>query len=422
MRKPAQTPDRAREDPYAPLRIQPFRLYVMGLFALTLATQMQYVIVGWQMYAATRDPLALGMIGLAEALPFIGLALFAGHTADHFNRKTLTIVSLCLLLVLALLLLGITMASPGGVPTVVWPIFVIIAISGVARSFLTPARQALSAEIVPREIWRSAIAWRGSIWQFAAVLGPALGGVLYGFAGPHVAYAVDATMLIIGITCIALMRYKPRVAEATKEPVSRALTSGLRHVFSQPIVLSAITLDLFAVLFGGAVALLPIFAAEILHVGPQGLGILQAAPASGSLLMSLWLAHNPPRHSVGRTLLIAVAVFGLCMIGFALSRSLPLSFALLALSGMADNVSVVIRSTLLQVLTPDHLLGRVSAVNAIFIGSSNEIGAFESGVAAKLMGTVQSVVFGGAMTLLVVAVLAWRAPALRKVKDFFAET
>jgi MFS family permease len=378
---------------------------------------MQAVIVGWQMYAATRDPLALGLIGLSEALPFIGLALFAGHAADRLNRKRVTIVTLSVLFLLALGLLAITLRSPDHIPVRVWPIFVIIAVSGVARSFLTPSRQALSAEIVPRAIWRSAIAWRGSIWQFAAVLGPALGGLLYGFAGAHVAYMVDAGMLAVGITCIAMIRYTPRVVEPSTESISRALTSGLRHVFSQPIVLSAITLDLFAVLFGGAIALLPIFVSEILHAGPEALGLLQAGPASGALLMSLVLAHRPPRHKVGVQMLSAAAVFGLCMIGFALSRNLVLSFALLAVSGMADIVSVVIRSTLLQVLTPDHLLGRVSAVNSIFVGSSNEIGAFESGVAARLLGVVPSVVFGGAMTLVVVATIAWRAPSLRKLHE-----
>ncbi len=369
------------------------------------------------MYTATRDPLALGLIGLAEALPFIGFALFAGHTADTRNRKTITVIALGVLVVVAVALLILTVLAPGGVPQRVWPIFLLIAISGVARSFLTPARQALSAELVPRELWRSAIAWRGSIWQSAAVAGPALGGLLYGFAGPHIAYAVDASFLVLGLGCMMLLRYSPRKMEVSNEPMKTALTSGLRYVFSQPIVLSAITLDLFAVLFGGSVALLPIFASEILRVGPQWLGVLQSAPAAGSVVMSLVLAHWPPRRQVGRMLLGAVTVFGLCMIGFALSRSLALSIALLAVSGMADNVSVVIRGTLLQMLTPDHLLGRVSAVNSIFIGSSNEIGAFESGVAAKLMGAVPSVIFGGIMTLLVVATLSWRAPQLRRLRE-----
>ena len=407
----------AKEDPYAPLRIKSFRLYIVALFAFTLATQMQAVVVGWQMYKATHDPLALGLIGLAEALPFIGLALFAGHVADKHNRKRISVAALSVLLAIASGLLVLTLLAPGGTPTRIWPIFALISLSGVARSFLTPARQALSAELAPRDLWRSAIAWRGSTWQLAAVLGPALGGILYGFAGPHVAYAVDATFLALGLGCMAALEYTPRKVEALAEPIMAALTSGLRHVFTQPIVLSAISLDLFAVLFGGATALLPIFASEILRVGPQWLGVLQSAPAAGSVVMSLVLAHWPPRRNIGKTLLGAVTVFGMCMIGFAFSRNLALSIGLLAVGGMADNVSVVIRGTLLQILTPDHLLGRVSAVNSIFVGSSNEIGAFESGVTAKLMGAVPSVVLGGVMTLLVVATLSWRAPQLRKLRE-----
>jgi MFS family permease len=405
-----------RHDPYAPLRVPAFRLYIVGLFSLTLATQMQAVVVGWQMYAATHDPLALGLIGLAEALPFISLALFAGHTADHRDRRKITMAALCVLLGCAIALLTITLRAPGGIPVRVWPVFVVVAVSGVARSFLAPARTALSAELVPRALWPSSIAWRGSSWQLAAVAGPAVGGLIYGFAGPHEAYVVDATLLAVALTCMTSLRYTPRVAPPSTERITVSLTSGVRHVFSQQALLGAITLDLFGVLFGGVTALLPIFASEILRVGPQGLGFLQAAPAAGSVVMSLTLAHWPLQRHVGSILFGAVATFGVCMIGFALSHSVVLSLALLAVSGMADNVSVVIRSTLLQVLTPDHLLGRVSAVNLIFVGSSNEIGAFESGVAAKLLGTVPSVIFGGVMTLLVVATLAWRAPALRTLR------
>jgi predicted MFS family arabinose efflux permease len=299
----------------------------------------------------------------------------------------------------------------------VWPVYVVIAISGVARSFMTPSRAALAAELVPRELYPRASAWRSAAWQLAAVVGPALGGLLYGFGSARLAYGTASVLHLVGFVCLAqVRRVVAPVAEAA-ESVWESLSVGVRFVLHQQVVLGAMALDMFSVLFGGAVALLPIFASEILHVGPQGLGIMQAAPAVGAVTMSLILTHRPPMQRAGRALFVAVAGFGLCIVGFGLSRSFALSIVLLALSGVFDMVSVVIRSTLLQVFTPRHLLGQVSAVNSIFIGSSNEIGAFESGVAAKLLGTVPSVLFGGTMTLIVVAVTSMRAPALRKLQE-----
>jgi hypothetical protein len=248
-------------------------------------------------------------------------------------------------------------------------------------------------------------------------VGPALGGLVYGFGSARAAYGVDAALMLIGVASLARLRHAPRTGTPSSESFSESLATGIRFVRGQPVILGALTLDLFSVLFGGAVALLPVFAAEILFVGPEGLGFLRAAPAVGAVLMSLTMAHRPPLRRVGRTLLASVALFGLSMIGFGLSRHFLLSTALLALSGMADTVSVVVRSTLLQVLTPDHLLGRVAAVNAIFIGSSNEIGAFESGAAAKLLGTVTSVVLGGLATLVVVAVTSLKVPELRRLRE-----
>ena len=409
------TPPAERHDPYASLRLRNFRLYIISLWALTIATQIQAVVVGWQVYSVTNDPLSLGLVGLAEALPFIAVALYAGHVADRRARRPVALISTAGMLLCALALLIFTLRPGFMMRHGVWPIYVVIFASGIARSFARPASTALSAELVTRDLYSNSIAWRSSTWQFAAVVGPALGGLLYGFAGATSAYAVDVALMGVSAIALALIGHNAVPSGGDPVPIGESLRLGLRFVFGQPVILGAMTLDLFSVLFGGAVALLPIFASDILHAGPQGLGVLRAAPAVGSVVMGLYLAHRPPLPRAGRTLFICVAIFGLSMIAFGLSRSLLLSFAILTISGLADNVSVVLRSTLVQTMTPEHLLGRVAAVNQIFIGSSNEIGAFESGVAAKLMGTVPSVVFGGAMTLIVVALTAWRSKALREL-------
>ena len=406
-----------RHDPYAALRIPNFRWFVASLMAMTVATQIQAVIVAWQIYELTHDPLSLGLIGLAEAVPFIGVALFAGHIADRVNRLRISLVALIALFLCSLTLLGFTL-SPGIISVGrVWPIYLVIFLSGIARSFLQPARSALGAELVPRELYPNAVTWRSSTWQLAEVVGPAIGGLVYGFGSATAAYGTDAAIMAIGVLSLARMRHSPAPSTLANESFRESLATGIRFVRGQPVILGALTLDLFSVLFGGAVALLPVFAAEILHVGPEGLGVLRAAPAVGAVLMSVVLAHRPPLRQAGKALLISVVVFGLSIIGFGLSRDFLLSLALLAVSGMSDTVSVVIRSTLLQVLTPVHLLGRVSSVNAIFIGSSNEIGAFESGAAARLIGTVSSVVLGGLATLVVVAVTAVKVPELRRLKE-----
>jgi len=406
-----------RHDPYAALRIPNFRWFVASLMAMTVATQIQAVVVAWQIYELTHDPLSLGLIGLAEAVPFIGVALFAGHVADRVNRLRVSLVALTALFLCSLALLGFTL-RPGIISVGrIWPIYLVIFLSGIARSFLQPARSALGAELVPRELYPNAVTWRSSTWQLAEVVGPAIGGLVYGFGSATAAYGTDAAIMAIGVLSLARMRHSPTPSTVANESVLESLATGIRFVRGQPVILGALTLDLFSVLFGGAVALLPVFAAEILHVGPQGLGVLRAAPAVGAVLMSIVLAHLPPLRRAGPALLISVAVFGLSIIGFGLSRDFLLSIALLAVSGMSDTVSVVIRSTLLQVLTPAHLLGRVSSVNAIFIGSSNEIGAFESGAAARLLGTVPSVVLGGLATLGVVAVTAVKVPGLRRLKE-----
>jgi MFS family permease len=406
-----------RHDPYAALRIPNFRWFIVSAFTQTIATQIQTIVVGWQVYQQTHDALSLGLVGLAEALPYVAVALYAGHIADLGGRRRVAVISSIGMLLCAAALFVYTMHPDVLAHGRVWPIYIVIFLSGIARSFVRPASSALAAELVERELFPNAVAWRTSVWQFAAVVGPAVGGVLYGFAGPRLAYGVVVVLMVISTVALLFIAHQERLPEASTMPIGESLKVGVRFVFQQPVVLAAMTLDLFSVLFGGATALLPIFAADILHVGTEGLGILRAAPAIGSVVIGLYIAHRPPFRHAGKTLLIAVAFFGVCMIGFGLSHSFYLSLALLTLSGAADNISVVIRSTLVQSVTPDHLFGRVAAVNQIFIGSSNQIGEFESGVAAKLLGAAPSVIVGGVMTLVVVGLAAWHWPQLRTLRE-----
>jgi MFS family permease len=405
-----------RHDPYVSLRNPTFLWYVASLVVLTLGTQIQATVVAWQVYALTKDPLSLGLVGLAEALPFIGAALYAGHIADRHNRKLLSLVAVAAQVGCGIALLVLTINSARFLAGRVWPIYAVVGVSGLARSFLQPARTALGAEIVPRATYANAVTWRSSLWQFASVIGPASGGVIYGFSGPRLAYVVETILCATAFGLFAQVAYSPQPVVSERGSIGESLTTGIRFMMTQPALLGAQLLDLFSVLFGGAPALLPIFAAEILHVGPHGLGVMRAAPAAGAVLVSVFLVHRKIRKA-GPTLFLCVGAFGLCWIAFGLSRSFWLSLVLLVVSGMVDNVSVIIRSTLLTLRTPQHMLGRVSAVNQIFIGSSNEIGSFESGVAAKLLGAVRSVIFGGMVTLGVVGVTAWRIPPLRKLDE-----
>lgn len=403
-----------RHDPYISLRNPNFLWSVASLVALTLGTQIQATVVAWQVYALTKDPLSLGLVGLAEALPYISAALFAGHVADRHNRKALSLIAIAVQFGCAIALLVLTAYSARILAGTIWPIYAVVFVSGLARSFLQPARTALGAEIVPRETYANAVTWRSSLWQFGAVIGPAVGGVIYGFSGARLAYIVETVFCLMALALFAQISYKRHQVVAEEVTIGENLTLGIRFLMTQPQLLGAQLLDLFSVLFGGAPALLPIFASEILHAGPQGLGVLRAAPAAGAVLVSVLLIHRKIRKA-GPMLFLCVGAFGVCWILFALSRSFWLSLGLLVISGMVDNVSVIIRSTLLTLRTPQHMLGRVSAVNQIFIGSSNEIGSFESGVAAKLLGTVRSVIFGGLVTLGVVGVTAWKIPPLRKL-------
>ena len=434
--------------PYEALKHKEFVYYLTGRFAYNFAFQMQNMILGWKIYEITENKLALGMIGLAEAIPFIIFSLFAGYFSDTYNRKNIirfSIIGLIISTVLFYFLLstrynfldqlGIVhldkqthggwwyrminmtkIASPNEW-VMSWGLvlfFIIVGILGICRTFITAAYKGLYAQILPKDLYAPATTWDSITWQISAVSGPALGGLLLAWIGFDKAYYVIIFMFILSFIGFELIAQKP-LANQVKEPIIQSLKAGLSFVFNTPILLGAITLDLFAVLFGGAIALLPVFVKDILHSGEASLGILRAAPFVGAALMGFFLTHHPPFKDAGKKLFISVALFGVCMIGFALSTNVYLSGFILFLSGAFDSVSVVIRSAIFQLYTPDEMRGRVSSVNSIFITSSNEIGSFESGLAADIMGTVPSVIFGGAMTLLVVAISSQAFKKLRNM-------
>jgi MFS family permease len=396
-----------------------FRAFMLSLILVTLANQIQGTVVAYQIYELTRDPLSLGAVGLAEALPFIALALLGGHIADARDRRRISLSVLVVMMTMSLCLYAFTLERGAlGVVRHKFAIYSVIVVLGLCRSFLQPARAALNAEILPQSLYAKAIAVRTGFFQLAMVSGPAGGGLLYAAFGPGRAYLFSAALLVISWSAmyrVPRVRHKPQVP-TTGLSVARSIREGFSYLARDRLLLAALLLDLFGVLFGGATALLPVYANEILAVGSRGFGLLRAAPAVGALAASVVLASRPPLRRAGPTVLTATVAFGLLTIAFGVSKSFWLSIALLAFSGMADMVSVVVRSTLLQLRVPGHLLGRVASINQIFIGSSNEIGAFESGVAARLLGVVPSVVFGGAMTLVVTALTSWRSPELRQLR------
>jgi MFS family permease len=362
------------------------------------------------------DPLMVGLIGLCEAIPAIGVSLWAGHLADKYNRRSILIGCALTMLACALALLTLAYKSPDmGNASLISGIFVVIFVTGVARGFFSPTNFAFLPQLVGRENLSNAITWNSSTWEVASIGGLGLGGVLYGIFGVKVTFSVMAILYILSL--IFLLKIKPRpVPEGDhSEPALVRIREGLRFVFNNPLIINAIALDLFAVLFGGAVAMIPFFNDNILKVGPEWGGFLRAAMSLGAITMAFVLARLSLGKSAGRVLLYCVAGFGLCIIGFGLSRWYWLSFAFLFFAGVFDEVSVFIRASLVQHLTPDHMKGRVSSVSSIFITSSNEIGAFESGLAARYMGTVPSVIFGGFMTLLIVGIIALKAPRLRNL-------
>ncbi len=403
-----------KPDPYAALRIRDFRLFILSRLFITLAIQIQGVVVGWQVYELTKDPLSLGLIGLAEAIPAITVSLYAGHIADIIERKKIILVCVTLLAFCSVALLYFTTHLGASIlEQGIFPIYAVIFVSGIARGFLSPANFSFMPQLVDRALYQNAITWNSTIWESAAVGGPMIGGLIYGFFGITAAYTADAVLVAAALVCYVTIPNRAVPPATEEQGIFEKIKAGIKFVFNNQIILSAITLDLFAVLFGGAVALLPIFADDILHVGEVGLGFLRSAPAIGAVAMAVYITHHPIKKHIGKILLWCVAGFGLSMIGFSLSTNFWLSMGILVLSGMFDCVSVIVRSTLIHTLTPENMKGRVSAVNSIFIGSSNEIGMLESGVAAKLMGVVPSIIFGGCMTIAVVATTAWKATKLR---------
>jgi MFS family permease len=405
------------QDPFASLKLRDFKLFVIVRLFMTLATQMQVVVVGWQIYEYTRDPFWLGMIGLTQAIPFVGTALFAGHVADIIERKKIIINSALILSVCTALLWMFTFNKGGFLHTYgVWPVYVVVFISGIAKAFLAPSLFAFLSQIVPREQYSNASTWSSITWQAGAIGGPAVGGLLYGLIGITNTYGIDLLLLVFSLAIVFFIASHPIPPKQKKESLYESLANGINFVFKNQEILGALSLDLFAVFFGGAVALLPIFADQVLKIGPLGLGLLRAAPSVGAVIMGATMVYWPPMKNAGRKMLISVAGFGVCTILFAISTNPVLSLILLAIAGAFDSVSVVIRSTILQLMTPDEMRGRVSAVNNIFIGSSNEIGEFESGVAAKIMGLIPSVIFGGSMTMLVTGFTALKAKKLRRLQ------
>ena len=401
------------------MHIRNFRLFMIYRFLMTSATLMQSVVVGWLLYNITKSVLSLGMIGLTEVIPQVSIALFAGHFVDIWDRKRIIFYTTFLLLLGSAILIVYSLPAFDfhqlfGVA----PIFMTIFLTGLTRGILMPAHTALLGQLVPRKLLTGAATWSGTVWQVGAVTGPALGGLVYGFFG-----VIPALVLVFlfYLACVLLLLFikspgKVVVPEGSTEGIFARMKEGIHYVFNSQALLGAFTLDMFAVLFGGAVAMLPVFASDILKVGPEGLGILRACPAIGAILMSVVLTFNPPVKHSGKLLFVSVFCFGLMMIVFALSKNFYLSAFVLFLSGVFDDVSVVIRASILQIFTSDEMKGRVAAVNSIFIGSSNELGAFESGVAAGIMGLIPSVVFGGVMTLLVVTFAAVKSPTLRRLQ------
>ena len=391
---------------------------MIARFLIICAGEMQAVAVGWQVYAITHRALDLGLVGLVQFLPGIFLFLLTGNTADRLPRQRILetcfgAFSLCSTALVLLTYRGLTH---------VWPIYAVMLANGVVRAFNGPAGQAFLPLLVPARHFPNAVAWSSSVFMAATISGPSIGGLLYGFVGdPIPVYAFAAVAYLTALVMVSRLKLE-KVQRTRKEITTEVVLGGLRYIWRNKLILGSISLDLFAVLLGGAVALLPIYARDILNVGTSGLGILRAAPGVGALIMSVVVAHWPLRRHAGSAMLWCVGGFGLFTIVFGLSRSVPLSLMALVMVGACDMVSVIVRHTLVQIATPDEMRGRVSAVNMLFVGASNEVGQFESGVTAEWFGTVPAVVIGGVGTILIVAAWAWLFPALRQVDELEKQT
>ncbi|VXB43571.1 MFS transporter [Maribacter litoralis] len=405
-------------DPYAALRFKEFNIFLLVRFAMVFAWSMQFIVIEWQVYTMTKDPLSLGIIGLMEVIPAVSMALFAGHIVDQKEKRNLLVKCIFGFSVISF---GLFMLSLPSVlesyetKTILYGIYALVFCGGLVRAFLGPTIFSLIALIVPKKIYPNAATWSSTTWQMASVLGPALAGFSISLIGVHWSMCVIFGFSLLALTALSNISKKPILNPKIGEPVFQSLREGLTFVFKTRAVLGALTLDMIAVLFGGAVALLPIFAQDILHVGSEGFGVLRAAPAVGAAITMLGSTRFPLHKNAGKKLLLAVFGFGVCMIVFGLSTYFWLSVIALFLSGAVDGVSMIIRQTILQLKTPDNMRGRVASVNSMFVGSSNELGAFESGVTAKLMGTVTAVVFGGTMTLLTVGLTAIVSPKFRRL-------
>ncbi|KRB53926.1 MFS transporter [Flavobacterium sp. Root186] len=407
-----------KPDPYQALRYREFNVFLLLRFAMVFAWAMQFIVIEWEVYSLTKNPLSLGIIGLMEVIPAVGMALFAGHIVDQKEKKGLLVKCILGFSVISFGLFLLTWPKVVGdwSPTVIlYSIYTLVFLGGLVRAFLGPTIFSLLSLIIPKKAYPNAATWSSSVWQIGAVMGPALAGFSINWIGVHWSMCLVFGFSLLSLVALSQISTKPIVNPKIGESIKDSLTEGLTFVFKNQIVLGALSLDMIAVLFGGAVALLPVFAQDILKVGAEGFGILRAAPAVGAFITMLVSAYVPLYKNAGKKLLAAIFVFGLSIILFGLSTSFWLSVFALFLSGLADGISVVIRQTILQLKTPDHMRGRVGAVNSIFVGSSNELGAFESGATAKLMGTVTSVVFGGSITLLTVIVTALKSPTFRNL-------
>jgi len=403
-----------KKDPYAALRYREFRSYLGMRFFFTFAYQMQAVIIGFHIYHLTKDPLALGLVGLCEAIPAIGIALYGGYVADKSEKRGLLLkifigVFLCSLVML--IATSQQMHAYVHVSYIIPIMYTMVFGIGIARGFFSPATFSLMAQIIPKELYPNSSTWNSSSYMMASILGPATGGLIYGFYGITVTYTIILIFIFISLVCIFFLKSHPPTY-IPKESIIKSLTQGVQFVFKSKMMLGAMSLDLFSVFFGGAVALLPVFANDILKVGSEGLGLMRAAASGGAVLTMLAMTRISPMDKPWRNLLIAVVGFGTSIICYGLSKNFYLTLVFLFLEGSFDSVSVIIRSTIMQLLTPDEMRGRVSAVNSMFIGSSNEIGAFESGLTAKLMRTVPAVVFGGCMTILVAGITYTKTKSL----------
>lgn len=407
-----------KKDPYTALRYKEFNTFLLLRFAMVFAWSMQFIIIEWQVYSITKDPLSLGIIGLMEVIPALSLALFAGHVVDQKEKKGLLVKCILAFSVISFGLFLLTwpaVVSDFSTKTILYSIYFLVFLGGLVRAFLGPTIFSLLSLLVPKKAYPNAATWSSSVWQIASVVGPAVAGFSITLIGVHWSLCTVFACSLFALLALSQIEKKPILNPKIGEPIMQSLSEGIKFVFNNKTVLGAITLDMVAVLFGGAIALLPIFAQDILKVGPEGFGFLRAAPAVGAFLTMIITAYIPLSKNAGMKLLSAIFGFGICIIVFGVSTIFWVSLIALFLSGIFDGISVVIRQTILQLKTPDHMRGRVSAVNSMFVGSSNELGAFESGLTAKLMGTVTAVVFGGSMTLLVVLTTGMVSPSFRKL-------